>query len=105
MLKQSDIQKITNRIVDIAKPLSVYLFGSYAKGKNTPNSDIDLCIVYPDPDKPVDLIDIRLSLKSISQAFDLVAFSEDDFRAQKAIWWSIPGQIEQEGIKLYDRAT
>ena len=105
MISSSDIKSITDKIVEIANPVSIYLFGSYAKGTPTINSDIDLCIVLSDSETNIDLGSIRLSLMSHPHAFDLVAFSEHDFSLQKDIWWSIPGQVEKEGIKLYEHAA
>ena len=100
MLIQEDIQTITNNIVAASNPLAIYLFGSYAKGMETADSDIDLCLV---TESSPNLVEVRLSLQSIPKAFDIVAFSQDDFSAQTLIWWSIPAQIQQEGVKLYDR--
>lgn len=105
MISSNDIKSITDKIVELVKPVSIYLFGSYAKGTPTIDSDIDLCIVISDLEKNIDLGRIRLSLMSYPHAFDLVSFSEHDFSKQKNIWWSIPSQIEKEGIKIYEHAA
>lgn len=39
------INKITERIVQSLKPKKVILFGSYAEGRETPESDIDILAV------------------------------------------------------------
>ncbi len=42
------IENIIKQIIEIAKPLSVYLFGSTVRGENTKNSDLDFLIVVPE---------------------------------------------------------
>jgi len=41
-----DIDKHTSIFKGYPNIAVVYLFGSYARGKNTPNSDLDLAIIY-----------------------------------------------------------
>ncbi len=43
------IQEIVHRILTVAKPDKIILFGSAATGQMTSDSDIDLLIVEPDP--------------------------------------------------------
>lgn len=96
---------VINQIIDKTHLQYVYLFGSYAKKKNTTNSDVDLCLVYQSDAQAPDLAQLRLALKNVPLAFDLLAFREDDFNAQKPIWWSIPAQVQQEGVMLYDASS
>jgi predicted nucleotidyltransferase len=44
-----DIQKLAEQIVDRLKPCRVILFGSYASGMPTADSDVDLLVVMRDP--------------------------------------------------------
>ncbi len=46
----------------------VYLFGSYAKGTNYPESDIDVAIIF---DKLKDEIEMQIKLMKIRRKFDL----------------------------------
>ena len=45
MKRQKEIKKITDQIVKKYKPEKIILFGSYAWGKPTEDSDVDLFIV------------------------------------------------------------
>ena len=36
---------IVDRLVDVSRPLRIYLFGSYAWGTPTVDSDYDLCVI------------------------------------------------------------
>jgi predicted nucleotidyltransferase len=45
MVTQAQINEITKRIVENSQPERVILFGSYARGNPTEDSDLDLLIV------------------------------------------------------------
>jgi predicted nucleotidyltransferase len=45
------LRKVTERIVDALAPEQVILFGSYAYGKPTPDSDVDLLVVMDTPER------------------------------------------------------
>jgi predicted nucleotidyltransferase len=45
------LRKVTERIVDALAPERVILFGSYAYGEPTPDSDVDLLIVMETPER------------------------------------------------------
>ncbi len=70
---------VNNDIVDIVKKYineiskrfeikAVYLFGSYAKGTNHNDSDIDIAIIL---DSEVDTIDLMVELMMLTQNIDL----------------------------------
>ena len=44
-LKDDLLQEIVRRIVEVAKPEKIILFGSAAKGEMGPNSDVDLLVI------------------------------------------------------------
>ena len=46
-LTAQEIETIVARIVMIARPERVLMFGSYAKGRTTARSDLDLLVVMP----------------------------------------------------------
>ena len=45
MSKEKEIKKIVNQIVEKYKPEKIILFGSFAYGKPTKDSDVDLFII------------------------------------------------------------
>ncbi len=79
-----DIINIVKKYIDeISKKFeikSVYLFGSYAKGTNNQDSDIDVAIVL---DSNIDTIDLMIDLMILTQNIDLRIephpIKEDDF--------------------------
>jgi len=40
-----DIQKVVTRLVNAANPRKIILFGSYARGEETPDSDVDIMVI------------------------------------------------------------
>ena len=45
MVSMSDIQTLADRIAAEFKPERIILFGSYAGGKPTPDSDVDMLVI------------------------------------------------------------
>jgi len=52
-VKLEDIQKVARQIVDRFHPQKVILFGSYAQGKVTDHSDVDLLVVMETQENPL----------------------------------------------------
>ena len=47
MVSRRAIQKFTDEVARRFKPEKIILFGSYAYGKPTPDSDVDLLVIMP----------------------------------------------------------
>ncbi len=47
MVSRDDIHAFVQRVVANFQPTKVILFGSYANGRPTPDSDVDLMVVMP----------------------------------------------------------
>jgi len=99
-----NIKKITQQIVEKFNPEIIYLFGSYAKNKNTPNSDLDMLIVDEKADKEDLALQISLALFPRNYHLDLLVYTPFDFN--KKINGQTPffNKIITEGKKLYERA-
>lgn len=98
--KLRQICSVIHQTVDTEK---IYLFGSYAYGEPTPNSDFDLCVVIPDGSlRPADAIrQIRRALYPVQDVpLDVVVYRSSDFvsRQQTA---SLERKISREGVLLY----
>jgi predicted nucleotidyltransferase len=61
MMTQKQIKDFGRRLVKEFKPRKVVLFGSYAYGKPSPDSDVDILVVMPLNGSPVDKsVEMRL---------------------------------------------
>ena len=62
------VKKYINEISKRFEIKAVYLFGSYAKGTNHNDSDIDIAVIL---DSEVDTIDLMVELMMLTQNIDL----------------------------------
>ncbi len=83
MVAFESIQELGRRIGDEFGPERVILFGSYAAGNPTPDSDVDLFIIMPFDGKPVaKSVEIRLKTRP-GFPVDLIV------RTPEAVRWRI----------------
>ena len=86
-----DIEKIKSEIVEKLKPfnpLKIILFGSYAYGTPTENSDLDLCIIDNNfTSKIKEKSKIRKALKDIKIAKDILLVNEEYFLSHSDTNW------------------
>lgn len=52
MVTLAEIHKLANQIAEEFQPEQIILFGSYAYGKPTPDSDVDLLVILPFQGRP-----------------------------------------------------
>lgn len=97
------LEIVTRRLVKVYNPEKVILFGSYAYGKPTPDSDLDLMVVVKDSALP----QFKRSRVGYAQLHDipfpielLVMTSQEmnDFQQVKS---SLPYQCLRKGRLLY----
>ena len=96
MEKNKEIEEIKQKIIPILKKYKVTkagIFGSYSKGKQKKNSDIDILIKIHDDAGLFTLIDLKLDLqKIIKKRVDLVEY--------ETIRKELKEQILNEEIKI-----
>jgi predicted nucleotidyltransferase len=84
------------------RPERVLLFGSYARGTATADSDVDLLIVLPFEGKPVQKsVEIRLKLRP-SFPVDLVVRTPENVRERVAMGDDFMRELLEEGKVLYE---
>ena len=93
---------IVNRIVNVASPDKIILFGSHAYGTPNEGSDIDLLII-KDTDLPFNkrASEIRRSLRGIGVPLYLVVYTPSEVEKYKNNKFSFLGKIDQQGKVLY----
>jgi predicted nucleotidyltransferase len=78
MTDPSVLQEIVRRIVQVALPERIILFGSAARGEGGPDSDIDLLIVKSNVHRRRLAMDLYEALADIEQAVDLIVATPED---------------------------
>lgn len=96
--KKELVQKLKGKIGDLAEkvPLSfVVLFGSYARGKHTVSSDMDLLVVYKGKkrDNVFAIVKKTLGIPSLEPH----VYSEGEYEEQR----SLIGRMIEGGIVLF----
>jgi len=94
--KNKEIEKLKPKIVEILKEEKVKragIFGSYARGEQKKNSDVDILIELDDSVSLFGFIGIKLALEdALKKKVDLVEY--------KTIKPRIKGRILQEEVKI-----
>ncbi|MCK6621532.1 MAG: nucleotidyltransferase domain-containing protein [Calditrichaceae bacterium] len=102
MVTMQQIKKLGLRIGEEFRPERVILFGSYAQGRPTPDSDVDLLIIAKFEGRPVDKsVEIRLKVRPPFPV-DLIVRTPEKVRERLAMGDAFIKEILTEGIVLYE---
>ena len=88
---------------DVFPHVEIYLFGSQARGMQNPDSDIDLCVVFPEiKEDPFELAyQLRRELrKYIPLPMDLIVVSSADFIHRRTLLGTLEYAVASEGIAV-----
>lgn len=108
-MKASGVQRkidiMVRRIVKRFGPDRIILFGSHARGKAGPDSDVDLLVIMPvRGSKRNKAIEIAVALDDIRIPKDIVVTTPDEFAWRKEIAGTIERPAAQEGKVVYARS-
>ena len=104
MISPFDISTVASRVLAQYDISEAYLFGSFARGEQTPDSDVDLYIVTKDAAKRPLAYGalVRKALLWMKRPKDVLCSSSDAF-AQRSHDLSTPEYIvAREGVKIYN---
>jgi predicted nucleotidyltransferase len=100
MVNQTIIATVKNYITQIPKNLhvkNVYLFGSYAKGHNHSDSDIDIAVVVADRG---DFFTIQMQLMRLRRKIDLRIEPHPIFESDFSCENPFAFEIQKSGIEI-----
>ena len=99
------LQDIVCRILSVAKPDRIILFGSAATGQMTKDSDIDLLIVEPDPtNRHEQSVAIRSAIGNVDFPVDVIVIPTKRFEATKHLFGGIAYPAYKYSRVLYEAA-
>ncbi len=103
MITEETIKKAVSRLVAAANPIKVILFGSYARGEATEDSDLDLLVIEPDvKDKGEEMVRLRRAVGRVGIGVEVLVYSETDV-LERGEWCTTPLYWAlREGRVLYD---
>lgn len=106
MVTKEIIDEMTNRLVKAYNPEAIYLFGSYAWGNPSEESDVDLLVVVATSnqkrwERPRAGSAV---LWQLGHPKDLVVYTRAEFDRAAEHPSTLARKVKEEGIKLYAKA-
>jgi predicted nucleotidyltransferase len=103
-IDDSLMKEIIQRILKVAQPEKIILFGSYARGEATENSDIDILIIQ-DSNLPryKRSTPIRLALRGLFPSKDILVYTPEEVEEWRSASTSFIASVLREGKVLYER--
>jgi len=101
---QTEIEEIVNRIVDVAHPEQVLLFGSTARGTTGPHSDFDFLVIKAgryNARKVSGIIYQRM--RGIARSIDLIIVTPQQVEDYRDSPFSVVYPALREGRVVYER--
>ena len=104
MVSRRTIDEIAGKIVDRFQPEKIILFGSYARGEATENSDIDLLIIAKtDLPTPKRSAPIYSFLRNYPFSKDILVYTPEESEEYRDLPAALMRRALREGIILYER--
>jgi uncharacterized protein len=104
-LDESLIREIVRRVLSVARPDRIILFGSAATGKMTKDSDIDLLVLEREPaDRLRRSVEIRGALGDVGYPVDVIVMRTERFERTKRWIGGIAFPANKYGRVIYESA-
>ena len=96
------VREIVERVLRVARPVRIVLFGSAAAGTMTADSDIDLLIVAEEPVDPhAESLRIRRALRGLGYPFDVIVISLQRFEQTRDVVGGIAYPANKYGKTIH----
>ena len=103
---QEVLDTIIQRVVEVAQPERIILFGSAARGDMGPHSDVDLLVVKSGEFDQSRLVgDIYLHLHGVGQAVDVLVVTPEQVERYRDTHYLIIAPALREGQEVYRART
>ncbi|MDI3477820.1 MAG: uncharacterized protein PWQ59_1345 [Thermoanaerobacterium sp.] len=102
---KSDLEKIKNIILNNLDVDKIYLFGSYAYGTPSEESDYDIFVIIPDNSiRPIEAMQLLgdLLYKVQTRPVDLIVTKSSDFNSRRHLP-TLERKIARDGVLLYEK--
>jgi predicted nucleotidyltransferase len=104
-IDQTLIEEIIRRVLTVAKPDKIILFGSAATGQMNKDSDIDLLVVEANPqDQRKESVRIDEALDGLGYPFDIVVMATERFEESKNVIGGLAFPVNKYGKVIYGAA-
>jgi len=100
-----NIEEINTNISSAADKLhakEAWLFGSYARGEASENSDVDILFVVDNQSSHLNLIrTARRLMRTWHVPKDILVYRQDEFQDWQKVVGSLCYRVKEEGVQLY----
>ena len=105
-LNEEIIEEVKNRLIKTYNPIAIYLFGSYAWGTPTKDSDLDLLIIVDQSDEKSYKRPIagHRALRGLDISKDLIIKTKKEFEHSSNDITTLGYKIKKDGELIYARA-
>jgi len=104
-IDEATVKEIVRRILSVATPDKIILFGSAVAGEMTRDSDIDLLTVETNPgDRRKASVKIDATLSGLGYPVDVIVISTEWFEASKNVVGGIAYPANKYGKIIYEAA-
>jgi len=106
MKNKAIIEEVKKRLVEVYNPVAIYVFGSYAWGAPTKESDLDILIVIDESDETSYKRPVAgyRALRGVRIAKDLIVKTKEEFEASSNDVTTLGYKIKKDGELIYARA-
>lgn len=96
------VEKITRKIAATIRPDKIILFGSRAKGTATPDSDVDLVVVYSGP-KSKREVELEIEDLFLYRDFsmDVIVMRPEDIESFKGVANTLAREVSERGVVYF----
>ncbi len=95
-------EEIVRRVLNVARPREIIVFGSAASGRMDRDSDVDLLVTENAPgDARSESVRIRAALRGLEVPFDVIVMSADRFEETKGVIGGIAYPAHKYGRVIY----
>ncbi|TAJ76973.1 MAG: nucleotidyltransferase domain-containing protein [Gallionellaceae bacterium] len=103
MISEKTIQQAVDRLVAAAKPSKIILFGSYARGEATEDSDLDLMVIEQEvQNSGEEMIRLHRAVGDVGVGVDVLVYSDKEAARRSQVPGTVLYWAFKEGKVLYD---
>ena len=99
------LDDIIRRVVEVARPERIVLFGSAARGDMGPHSDVDILVVKDCANRRILSAKIRRNLYGVQVPVDVIVVTPDDLERFKDSHGLVIKPALKEGMVVYESTS
>lgn len=107
MITEAVIQEVISKLVKAYDPLEIYLFGSYAWGNPTEDSDLDILVIIERSDESSyqRMLVGHRALMDVGIAKDILVQTREEFERKSDDITTLYYKIKREGKRVYVKTS